>query len=249
MTSPATTDSPDLDLRRPPAHSARGWSWVLAPIVFLLAQLFTALGWSRPYSWATNNISDLGVTSCGPWPSGQRYVCSPWHAVMNVGFVLTGLLIVSGAVLGRRSRNSIAGPGCVLVLLTGLAYVVAGFAPADRHENVHVVLAALPIFLLGNAGLVLAALRRSTWSRGLRVTVLLLGVVGLAAMVLFFGGRYAGLGMGGMEGWSSGRCWSSPSSPASRTCALVTERCPPAETFVLTPGAGECGLATVRSWI
>jgi hypothetical membrane protein len=144
------------------------WSWVLATTLFLLAQVVTGAGWTRSYSWASNNISDLGVTSCGPWPDGGRWVCSPFHAVMNVGFVVTGGLVVLGVVLRWRSDRAVAGAAGACVLIAGAAYTVAGLAPADRHENVHVVLAALPLFVFGNVGLVLAAARRSAWKPMLR---------------------------------------------------------------------------------
>lgn len=171
----------------------------MAAVLFLFAQLVAAAAWTRPYSWATHNISDLGVTSCGPWPGDGRWVCSPWHGVMNVGFVLAGALIMLGVVLRWRADRVVAGPAGACVLMTGAAYVVAGLAPADKHENVHVVLAALPIFILGNAGLVLAAARRSSWSPTLRWIGLLLGCVGLTATVLFLSGHDLGLGRGGME--------------------------------------------------
>jgi len=181
------------------SRTAGACSWVLAAIFFLLAQLVAGAAWTRPYSWASHNISDLGATSCGPWQGGGRWVCSPWHEVMNIGFVITGVLVVLGVVLRWRCDRALAGPAGVCVLLAGVAYVVAGFAPADKHENVHVVLAALPLFLFGNVGLVLAAARRSPWSSALRRTSLLMGVVGLVAMILFFGSHYLGLGQGGME--------------------------------------------------
>jgi hypothetical membrane protein len=185
--------------RQRPEGRSGAWSWVLATPLFLLAQLVAAAGWTRSYSWASNNISDLGVTSCGPWQGGERWVCSPFHEVMNVGFVATGVLVVLGVVLRWRSDRAVAGPAGACVLIAGAAYTVAGFAPADRHENVHVVLAALPLFVLGNVGLVLAAARHSAWPAMLRWAALLMGLVGLGATVLFFSRHDLGLGMGGME--------------------------------------------------
>ena len=193
-----------IDLRNASVSTRRGgkvgaWSWVLAVVLFLVAQLVAGAGWTTPYSWTSNNISDLGATSCGPWPDGHRWVCSPWHKIMNIGFVITGALVVLGVVLRWRTDRAFAGLAGLCVLVAGAAYAVAGLAPGDRHENVHVVLGALPIFLLGNVGIVIAALRRSGWGWPRRLTTALLGLLGLAAMVLFFSGNYLGLGMGGME--------------------------------------------------
>ena len=86
----------------------------------------------------------------------------------------------------------------LLILLAGCGYVIVGLAPADRHENIHVVLGAIPIFFAGNAALLLAAIG-SARLRAVRFAALLLGVAGLGGTLLFLQRRYLGLGMGGME--------------------------------------------------
>lgn len=123
---------------------------------------------------------------------------------MNAGFVVTGALIVLGILLRWRDRDRFGKAAQILVLMTGAAYVVVGFAPADRHENMHAVLSALPILILGNFGLLLAALCPGELRAALRGAALLMGAVGLMAAVFFFRGQDLGLGMGGMErvaGW------------------------------------------------
>ena len=52
--------------------------WLLAPPLFLSANVITALAWRHPpFSWATNNISDLGNLTCGVWDTTRpREVCS-----------------------------------------------------------------------------------------------------------------------------------------------------------------------------
>lgn len=57
--------------------------WVVAGPLFLLAQLVVQAAWSAPFSWATNNISDLGNVRCQPWGDDARYVCSPLHALIT----------------------------------------------------------------------------------------------------------------------------------------------------------------------
>ena len=175
-------------------------AWIAVTPIFLVSQLLAARRWAKPrYSWSRNNISDLGNVNCGPWGEDGRYVCSPLHAVANSGFAVTGVLIVIGVVGLWRSAyrsNVVAG---ALVLLAGLGYLAAGLAPADQHENIHVVLGAVPIFFAGNLGLLLPALGNRSRSLASRASAALLGVIGLAGTVLFLLGRYLGLGMGGME--------------------------------------------------
>ena len=57
--------------------------WVLSS-AFFVDQLIAQAASARPYSMATNLISDLGVTACGP------AVCSPLHGFMKATFVAVG---------------------------------------------------------------------------------------------------------------------------------------------------------------
>ncbi len=52
--------------------------WTLS-IVFFVVQIIAQAASSRPYSLATNLISDLGNTACGP------AVCSPLHTLVRLG--------------------------------------------------------------------------------------------------------------------------------------------------------------------
>jgi hypothetical membrane protein len=88
-----------------------------APGVFVLG---VAAAWSTwpGYSHRTQNLSDLGGTQ------------APQPIVMNVTFVLFGLLVLLLAVGMRRSRSTpIAGPSGLLVGCFGLAMVVQGLTP------------------------------------------------------------------------------------------------------------------------
>ncbi|MFF7128219.1 DUF998 domain-containing protein [Streptomyces sp. NPDC008240] len=172
---------------------------------FFVLQGVVGSAWARPYSWARNNISDLGNAHCAWQPDPEpRYVCSPEHALMNVSFVTLGVLFAAGVLLtgvlltGALWRRGAAATASRLLLAgAGAGFVLAGLAPADMHENQH-VLGALLIMATGNLGLLLsgAALdlpRPLRWGSGL------LGAVALAAFVLFLSHHYLGLGMGGME--------------------------------------------------
>lgn len=177
--------------------------WVAAAPIFLIANVVVGLAWAPPgFSWATNNISDLGNVTCGVWDTTRpRYVCSPWHTVMNAAFVLTALLLLAGLALTWRAlgngRAVRAGQGMMLLWPIGLG--LAGFFPADTHENLH-FLAAVLIFGPGNAGLVVAGFaRRHTQLASLRPITLAAGLLAVAGSVLFLAQQGPGIGLGGME--------------------------------------------------
>ncbi|MFF9322722.1 DUF998 domain-containing protein [Streptomyces sp. NPDC014728] len=159
--------------------------------------------WARPYSWARNNISDLGNAHCALQSDPEpRYICSPEHGLMNVSFVVLGVLLVVGAaltggVLWRRSRAAVVTR--LLVASAGMGFVLAGLAPADVNENQH-VLGALFIMAAGNIGLVVAGFGLAEQVPApLRWGTSLLGVTAITAFGLFLSHHYLGLGMGGME--------------------------------------------------
>jgi len=176
--------------------------WMLA-IQFFIAQIIVQSAWTTPFSLTANYISDLGNTSCGPYPVGSRmYVCSPWHAWMNASFILLGVIILVGAVLIRhafppgRTRTV----GLVLLALAGPGEILVGLFPENVNITPHSIGAAAH-FISGNLGIVvlgitIAATRRQA---PLAVCSISLGIVGLLATALFVSGHYLGLGIGGME--------------------------------------------------
>src|SRR5919199_3844402 len=135
--------------------TAAGTIWVCAA-QFFLAQVIAQARWTTPFSLATNYISDLGNTTCGLYPAvtGQ-YVCSPWHTLMNVSFVLQGVIILAGAVL---ARPAVEGPRRAvlvfpLLVVTALGLVGVGLFPEDVHNGAH-VLSAGTQFITGNAAMI-----------------------------------------------------------------------------------------------
>ncbi|MGW4701954.1 DUF998 domain-containing protein [Streptomyces sp. NPDC004285] len=178
-------------------------AWIVGVVQFFAVHRIVESAWDRPYSWARNNISDLGNAHCALQAEPEpRFVCSPEHALMNVSFVALGVLLVLGVVLtgGALWRGGRAATAARLLLAAaGAGFVLAGLAPADVDENLH-VLGALLIMAAGNTGLVLAGFHLAAhvpaplrWGAGL------LGVTALVAFGLFLSHRYLGLGMGGME--------------------------------------------------
>jgi hypothetical membrane protein len=177
-------------------------AWALA-IQFFVAQAIVQSAWATPYSLAANYISDLGNTSCGPYPPGSdMYVCSPWHAWMNGSFILLGASILLGAILIRRAfpAGRISAAGLVMVALAGPGLILVGLFPENVNITPHSLGAAMQ-FISGNLGttvlgIALAAARRHT---RLAVYSIISGIVGLLATGLFVAGQYLGLGIGGME--------------------------------------------------
>jgi hypothetical membrane protein len=176
--------------------------WILA-IQFFIAQLIVQSAWTTPFSLTTNYISDLGNTTCGPYPVDSRtYVCSPWHTWMNASFILLGVIILVGAALIYRAfpsgRTRMA--GLALLALAGPGSMLVGLFPENVNITPHTIGAAAH-FVSGNLGIgvlgiAIAATRRQT---PLAVYSIISGSVGLLATALFVSGHYLGLGIGGME--------------------------------------------------
>ena len=170
---------------------------------FFLAQVVAQSRWTTPFSLATNYISDLGNTTCGLYPLvAGAYVCSPWHTLMNMSFVLQGVIILVGAVLARPAFSGRRWAAVVFVLLavTGLGIAGVGLFPEDVNNRAHVISAGTQ-FITGNAAMIVfgvAANGDKQW-RTFAVVSTALGITGVLATALFAQGYGLGLGVGGME--------------------------------------------------
>ncbi|WP_328369224.1 DUF998 domain-containing protein [Micromonospora zamorensis] len=177
--------------------------WAAAAPIFLVASLVTGLRWREPtYSWALHNISDLGNAHCGVWDTTRpRYVCSPWHPLMNAAMLTTGVLLAAGLLLTWRllGRGGVVRSAQTLLLVAAGGYALAALYPADVDENLH-VLGAFLIMGLGNVGLLLAGFAPGTTTLGRwRPLTLTAGFIALVGTVLFFAQQGVGIGVGGME--------------------------------------------------
>ncbi|MFE5908103.1 DUF998 domain-containing protein [Streptomyces wedmorensis] len=178
-------------------------AWIVGVAQFFVVHVIAESAWARPYSWARNNISDLGNVHCAVQSEPEpRYICSPEHALMNVSFTALGVLLLVGAALtgGALWRTGrVAATARLLPAGAGAGFVLVGLAPADVNENQH-VLGALLIMAAGNIGLVVAGFALAPRvPLLLRWGAVLSGVTALTALVLFLSHTYLGLGMGGME--------------------------------------------------
>ncbi len=178
---------------------AAGAVWMCA-VQFFIAQIVVQWAWTTPFSLADNFISDLGNTTCGVYNSS--YVCSPWHTLMNISFSLQGVIILAGSILAwpvfqrERSQALIFW----LLALTGIGMIGVGLFPEDVSNRGHVISAGIQ-FITGNLAIALIGIRCKTVNlkRGWLAASALLGIVGLAATLLFASGYGLGLGIGGME--------------------------------------------------
>jgi len=182
-------------------------AWILGVSQYLACQLIAANRWSTPYSWKNNFISDLGNTACGPFsvPHGEpAYVCSPAHTLMNVSFVLAGVLTAVGALLlrplWRHSRAVRA--GVVLWVIAGFGKIIVGLVPENTNINLHLLGAFnLP---LGSIAILLLSRASGDLPKPWRIAGVLLACVGLFGTVLSIAGQqghdaYLGTGVGGSE--------------------------------------------------
>jgi hypothetical membrane protein len=85
---------------------AAGWVWLMSGIIYLLGEAIAAAAFEPTYSYARNYISDLGVSECGVISEG-RAICSPLHNLMNLNFVLHGLLFFTASTLIIKALKSL----------------------------------------------------------------------------------------------------------------------------------------------
>jgi hypothetical membrane protein len=172
-------------------------------IEFFIAQAIVQAAWTTPFSLTTNYISDLGNTTCGPYPVGSSmYVCSPWHAGMNAAFISLGVIILLGIALTWRAfpPGRTRTVGLVLLALAGPGEILVGLFPENVNITPHTIGAAAH-FVSGNLGIVVLGMAIAATRRQIPLAIfsIIAGSAGLLATALFISGNYLGIGIGGME--------------------------------------------------
>ncbi len=133
------------------------------------------------YSVSENFISDLGVGPAAP------------ATVFTIALILFGVLALVAAYLLRDSykRSWL----WLLVALSGIGAIGVAIFNENAAPRAHSVSAFLAFFF-GNLAVILSSrLVRAPLS----IVLILLGLIGLAALALFGSKTYLGLGPGGME--------------------------------------------------
>ncbi|HKI58492.1 MAG TPA: DUF998 domain-containing protein [Trueperaceae bacterium] len=154
--------------------------WALS-IVYFIVQAIAQAASTRPYSMATNVISDLGNTACG------AAMCSPLHGLMNVTFVVVGAFHWIGAIATYRAwpRRWLSFVARALLALSGAFLVVVGLSPENLKPYPHVLgamvgLVALNLAMIALAGAIGAARR---WLGGMALVAGTAGLLGFALLV------------------------------------------------------------------
>jgi hypothetical membrane protein len=162
-----------------------GLAWLLS-LQFFVVEAIAALRYDG-YSYSTDVISDLGTAA------------SPAAALLNVSFVVQGLLIAAGALL---LGPGLAGTGGrvarVLLVAAGAGVLLIGLFPSDGNATTHPVAAAVHL-LGGGLGLIALAYGVRPRSEALGTGLALLGLLGVIGTVFFASVVFLGLGEGGME--------------------------------------------------
>ena len=140
------------------------------------------------YNVSTNYISDLGAFC----PPTGPCVIEPSADLFNGSIILLGLLILLGAYYLRRAFGST--PTAAVVALAGVGAMGVGLFP-ETTGIWHSVFSLIVFLFAGLAAVLTSRYQR----RPMSYFSIALGMITLAALVLFVGKEYLGLGAGGME--------------------------------------------------
>ncbi|WP_433196748.1 hypothetical protein ACQP1G_45120 [Nocardia sp. CA-107356] len=122
-----------------------GAALLILSMSYYIVELIVAARWPAPhaYSWSRNMISDLGVPEClgdmrryGGGTTRDRFICSPWHALMSTEFVLLGILVLAAAMLlsPLLPKTPLAEAIPYLALINCLGNVLVGVFPGSANE-------------------------------------------------------------------------------------------------------------------
>ncbi|GGF99130.1 hypothetical protein GCM10007304_11260 [Rhodococcoides trifolii] len=165
-----------------------GWAMLAVQPLYILVEVALSFTTSSPYSLLDNTISDLGATTCTDitYAYGPVAVCSPLHAVMNGAFVVSGIALIVGALLSRRSwperRSSTV--ALWLIAVGGVSSVATGLVPLDVDLELHVLVSAPSFIALQLA--MFAAARAFTGFGWISTSAWIIGAVTVASSVAFF---------------------------------------------------------------
>lgn len=169
--------------------------WLIAGIGWLTGEAITAAAFPA-YSYATNYISDLGVTDVGSFQG--RAIDSPLSLVMNTTFIGHGILFAAAGVLAARAFRSASRRASVTVAVLAIlavahavGMVLVGLfhgsqASADDGLLVLHVLGAAVAIISGNVVAIVAGAssRAAGAPTGYRIASAVLGIVGLVSLVM-----------------------------------------------------------------
>jgi hypothetical membrane protein len=173
---------------------------LLGPLVSWLAEFITAAAWQDPpYSPLHHWVSHLGLTGPPQTAFGQL-ANSPLGAVMDVGWVLYGTLLIVGAFLlfdPRKGTRAVV--ILLLAVLAGLGVSLVGiFQGSDANVESGLIafhtFGAQGVMLAGNVMAIVVGTGGAGigLSRGRSIASIALGTAGLIAFPLFMADVFTG---------------------------------------------------------
>lgn len=176
---------------------------LICTLEYFLAQSIAQLGWPGYSIWQLD-VSALGVTVCGPFtdPTTHEIIqaCSPLHAVMNVGFIVLGMLTISGIYLIRPiwPKRKLKTFGLAFITVGGIGEVLAGAFPGNINVPLHAT-GALLHWVIGGIGILLIGFAVRKTDIRFAYFSFLCAAISLVGFFLYGSQVYFGLGRGGME--------------------------------------------------
>ncbi len=140
------------------------------------------------YSEFSNYISDLGA-NC---PSAGPCYIPPSALLYNATIIVLGVLIIVGAYFLQREFHW--KPATIMVVLTGVGAIGVGVFP-ETSAALHTISSLITFLFAGLSAVVTSGFQKKPMSYFSAI----LGFLTLAALVLYAGSEYLGLGAGGME--------------------------------------------------
>ncbi len=169
--------------------------WI-SNLQFFVLQFFVALSFEPSYSIKSNTISDLGNTVCGPY--GERLVCSPDYAWMNLSLAVLSLTMIAGSYLFLRlsKHTKLEVTGFSMMALSGLGSLLVGLFPENSISSLHLLGAGLS-FVFGNLAIILISkVHANLYFRSISIFA---GSTALILLALLLTNNYLGIGLGGIE--------------------------------------------------
>jgi hypothetical membrane protein len=141
------------------------------------------------YNVSTNYVSDLGAT-CPT--SGPCVINQPTSNIFNISIIILGLLILVGGYFLQRAFHW--KPASIMIGLAGIGAMGVGLFP-ETTGIWHSIFSLIVFLFAGLAALTTARFQR----KPMFYFSIILGLLTLAALFLYVGSVYLGLGPGGME--------------------------------------------------
>lgn len=129
--------------------------WILC-LQFFIFERIVAARYFPSYNFNHQLISDLGDTTCSL--NISPIICSQRHVLMNLSFLIQGVLMCAGALLVRRAFTSRIAFNVATgaLLASGVGVFWMGAAPADIATQLHNIVMNLYL-LAGGLGVLIFA--------------------------------------------------------------------------------------------